>query len=47
MKLRSGHRLGPTVPAFFSRSDLIQPEMLFPVLGLVYITDDQPSLVWT
>ena len=36
---------GPTVPVCFKRSERTQPETSLPILGLMYITDDQPSLL--
>src|SRR6516164_6473368 len=42
---RSDHCFGPMVSVTFSLSDLTQPDTSFPVLGLIYITDDQPSSV--
>ena len=38
-----GENQCPTVPVALRRDDLTQPETWLPVLGLEYITDDQPS----
>lgn len=42
---RPDYCFGPTVPTVLSRADLTQPLTSPPVLGLRYITDDQPSCV--
>src|SRR6516162_4717796 len=42
---RSDHCFGPMVPVTFNLEDLTQPDTSFRVLGLMYITCDQPSSV--